>query len=49
MEGINQTEVMPKSDHADGQVKKCCLLFRPFLTRPEEEQGCNGQQEGHGY
>ncbi len=47
--GRDKPEVMPKSGHANGQVKKGCLLIRPFLTRPEEEQGCNGQQKGHGY
>ncbi len=40
---------MPKSGHVYGQVQKGCLFIRPFITRHEEEQGCNGQQEGHGY
>ncbi len=40
---------MPKNGHANGQVKKGYLFIIPFFTRHEEEQGCNGQQEGHGY
>lgn len=40
---------MPKSGHANGHVKKGCLDIIPFLTRHEDEQGCNGQQKGHWY
>ncbi len=48
MEGINQRSCQ-KVAMLMGKSKKHCLLFRRFLTRNEEEQGCNGRQEGHGY
>ncbi len=46
--GRDKPKVMPKSGHANGHVKKSCLDIISFLTRHEEEQGCNGQQKGHG-